>query len=60
MKILIFKNSKNFKDLSDSRKKIIFKLVIKKIDEKLVKIDYKKDSKKILTYKIMRKILLEM
>jgi len=60
MKILIFKNSKNFKDLSDSRKKIIFKLVIKKIDEKLVKIDYKKDSKKILIYKMMRKILLEM
>ena len=60
MKILIFKNSNKFKKLSDERKKKIFKLVIKKIDETLMKMSNKQDNKKVLRYNIIKKILLEM
>jgi len=60
MKILIFKNSNKFKKLSDERKKKIFKLVIKKIDETLMKMSNKQDNKKALRYNIIKKILLEM
>jgi len=59
LKFLIFKNSKKISSISVDRKKKIFNSVLIRIQNKIEVIDPEKNIKKMRTYKIVEKILLE-
>lgn len=59
LKFLIFKNSKKISAIPVGRKKKIFNSVLVRIQNKIKVIDAEKNIKKMRTYKIVEKILLE-